>query len=73
MKALLSGSPTKPVTMMSMIGSHTMGLTGLKSAMNGVIAAMMVGLSPHKTPTGTATAVPMRKPTNTHMIDRSTW
>ena len=51
----------------------TIGDTGLNSAMNGVTAAMNVGLNPHKTPMGIAIAEPKTNPKKTQAKLRNTW
>lgn len=57
--------------MMKMIGSQTMGETGLNSEMSGVIAAMKILLNPQRMPRGMAIKEATRKPTNTQRTDRS--
>ena len=71
--ALFSGSGIKPPTTIRPIGSHTIGETGLKIAMNGVNAHINVLFKPHKIPNGIATIVAIMKPVNTHSRERSVW
>ena len=66
MNQCLSGSGINPPTIIRAIGNQTIGDTGLNNAINGVIAAMKVGLSPHKIPIGMAIREPRKNPKKTH-------
>jgi hypothetical protein len=51
--------------MMVTSGSHASGDTGLKICINKLSAELIVGLSPHRMPSGTAISVASKKPVNT--------
>ncbi len=55
------------------MGSQASGLTGLKIWMSGLSAALAVGESPARMPSGTATAVASRKPKKTVWIEVQIW